>query len=54
MGTTSRGQDLFWLLTFAIRNTLAFGIVVAADQPPAGAGRSAWSPATPVASSTGC
>jgi peptide/nickel transport system permease protein len=21
MGTTSRGQDLFWLLTFAIRNT---------------------------------
>ena len=29
MGTTSRGQDLFWLLTFAIRNTLMFGIVVA-------------------------
>jgi peptide/nickel transport system permease protein len=28
-GTTSRGQDLFWLLTFAIRNTLLFGIVVA-------------------------
>src|SRR5438477_11881727 len=28
-GTTSRGQDLFWLLTFAIRNTLVFGIVVA-------------------------
>jgi peptide/nickel transport system permease protein len=28
-GTTSRGQDVFWLLTFAIRNTLAFGIVVA-------------------------
>ena len=29
MGTTSRGQDLFWLLTFAIRNTLVFGITVA-------------------------
>jgi peptide/nickel transport system permease protein len=28
-GTTSRGQDVFWQLTFAIRNTLAFGIVVA-------------------------
>jgi peptide/nickel transport system permease protein len=28
-GTTSRGQDVFWLLTFAIRNTLTFGIVVA-------------------------
>jgi len=29
MGTTSRGQDLFWLLSFAIRNTLLFGLVVA-------------------------
>ena len=29
MGTTSRGQDLFWLLSFAIRNTLLFGITVA-------------------------
>jgi peptide/nickel transport system permease protein len=29
MGTTSRGQDVFWQLTFAIRNTLLFGIVVA-------------------------
>jgi peptide/nickel transport system permease protein len=28
-GTTSRGQDVFWLLTFAIRNTLTFGVVVA-------------------------
>ena len=28
-GTTSRGQDVFWQLTFAIRNTLLFGIVVA-------------------------
>jgi peptide/nickel transport system permease protein len=28
-GTTSRGQDVFWLLTFAIRNTLAFGVLVA-------------------------
>src|SRR5262245_13079583 len=29
LGTTSRGQDLFWLLTFAIRNTLLFGFLVA-------------------------
>jgi peptide/nickel transport system permease protein len=29
LGTTSRGQDVFWQLTFAIRNTLLFGIVVA-------------------------
>jgi peptide/nickel transport system permease protein len=29
MGTTSRGQDVFWLLSFAIRNTLAFGLLVA-------------------------
>jgi peptide/nickel transport system permease protein len=29
MGTTSRGQDVFWLLTFAIRNSLAFGVLVA-------------------------
>ena len=28
-GTTSRGQDTFWLLTFAMRNTLLFGITVA-------------------------
>jgi peptide/nickel transport system permease protein len=28
-GTTSRGQDVFWQLTFAIRNTLAFGVIVA-------------------------
>ncbi len=28
-GTTSRGQDVFWQLTIAIRNTLAFGILVA-------------------------
>jgi peptide/nickel transport system permease protein len=28
-GTTSRGQDLFWQLTFAFRNTLAFGLTVA-------------------------
>ena len=28
-GTTSRGQDLFWLLTFSIRNTLLFGVTVA-------------------------
>jgi peptide/nickel transport system permease protein len=29
LGTTSRGQDVFWLLTFAIRNTLLFGLAVA-------------------------
>lgn len=29
MGTTSRGQDTFWQLSFAIRNTLAFGLAVA-------------------------
>lgn len=28
-GTTSRGQDVFWLLTYAMRNTLLFGIAVA-------------------------
>ena len=29
MGTTSRGQDTFWILTFAMRNTLLFGFAVA-------------------------
>ena len=29
LGTTSRGQDVFWLLSFAICNTLAFGCLVA-------------------------
>jgi peptide/nickel transport system permease protein len=28
-GTNSRGQDLFWQLTFAFRNTLLFGLTVA-------------------------
>jgi len=28
-GTNSRGQDVFWQLTFAIRNTLLFGLTVA-------------------------
>jgi peptide/nickel transport system permease protein len=28
-GTTSRGQDLFWWLTFAIRNSLFVGVVTA-------------------------
>ena len=28
-GTTSRGQDVFWQLTFALRNTLLFGCTVA-------------------------
>ncbi|MBL8836109.1 MAG: ABC transporter permease [Alphaproteobacteria bacterium] len=30
LGTTSRGQDVFWQLTEATRNTLLFGIAVAA------------------------
>ena len=30
LGTTSRGQDVFWQLTIAIRNTLLFGLLVAA------------------------
>jgi peptide/nickel transport system permease protein len=29
LGTTSRGQDVFWQLTIALRNTLFFGIGVA-------------------------
>jgi peptide/nickel transport system permease protein len=29
LGTTSRGQDTFWQLSVAIRNTLAFGLAVA-------------------------
>jgi peptide/nickel transport system permease protein len=29
LGTTSRGQDVFWQVTFAIRNTLTFGLTVA-------------------------
>ena len=28
-GTSSRGQDVFWHLTFALRNTLVFGFAVA-------------------------
>lgn len=28
-GTNARGQDLFWNLTFAFRNTLMFGVIVA-------------------------
>jgi peptide/nickel transport system permease protein len=28
-GTSSRGQDVFWHLTFALRNTLLFGFAVA-------------------------
>ncbi|TCT32989.1 ABC transporter permease [Martelella mediterranea] len=28
-GTNSRGQDLFWQASFAIRNTLSFGLIVA-------------------------
>jgi peptide/nickel transport system permease protein len=29
LGTNSRGQDVFWQLTVAIRNTLIFGLLVA-------------------------
>ncbi len=29
LGTNSRGQDVFWQLTFGIRNTLLFGFTVA-------------------------
>ncbi|MDF2798160.1 MAG: transporter permease [Devosia sp.] len=29
-GTNSRGQDMFWNLSFAFRNTLIFGLIVAA------------------------
>jgi peptide/nickel transport system permease protein len=29
-GTTSRGQDLFWQMTVALRNSLLFGVVTAA------------------------
>lgn len=29
LGTTSRGQDVFWQVTVAIRNTLSFGLTVA-------------------------
>ena len=29
-GTNSRGQDMFWQLSFAFRNTLTFGFIVAA------------------------
>lgn len=29
LGTSSRGQEVFWQLTFAIRNTLLFGFIVA-------------------------
>jgi peptide/nickel transport system permease protein len=29
LGTTSRGQDVFWQLTFALRHTLLFGFAVA-------------------------
>jgi peptide/nickel transport system permease protein len=28
-GTNSRGQDMFWQLSFAFRNTLSFGVTVA-------------------------
>ena len=30
LGTTSRGQDVFWQITISLRNTLLFGVLVAA------------------------
>jgi peptide/nickel transport system permease protein len=30
LGTTSRGQEVFWQITAALRNTLSFGLIVAA------------------------
>ena len=30
LGTTSQGQDVFWLLIEAIHNSLAIGLIVAA------------------------
>ena len=30
LGTTSRGQEVFWQIAAALRNTLAFGLIVAA------------------------
>src|SRR5215217_4547171 len=29
LGTTSLGQDVFWLLTYALRNSLILGLIVA-------------------------
>lgn len=28
-GTNSRGQDIFWMMTFALRNSLSFGLMTA-------------------------
>ena len=28
-GTNSRGQDIFWMMTFAVRNSLLFGLMTA-------------------------
>ena len=52
-GTTSRGQDAFWLLTFAMRNTLLFGIAVAILSRISRS-RSASSRAISAAGPTGC
>ena len=53
LGTTSRGQDVFWQLTFAIRNTLLFGFIVAWS---AASSRSWWGsfPAMRADSPTAC
>lgn len=53
LGTTSRGQDVFWQLTTALRNTL-----FSASASPSFHASSRWSsvssPVTPAARSTGC
>ena len=42
-GTTSRGQDVFWQVTVAIRNTLLFGFAVARPEPrPVARDRASW------------
>ena len=35
-GTDSRGMDIFWWMTFAVRNSLAMGVITAAisSRPP--------------------
>ena len=53
-GTTSRGQDLFWLLTFAIRNTLAVRHRRRRAEPPARAADRPGRGLLPAAGSTGC
>ena len=34
LGTTSLGQDIFWLLALALRNSLILGVIVSASSRP--------------------